>query len=457
MWPEPDSKSAALYERARRVFAGGSTRLQVWAEPFPVYAATGAGAYVTDVDGTRRLDLTNNYASLIHGHAHPAVIEAVTARIADGTCFALPTETEVALAELLCQRVTRFEAVRFCNTGSEAVMLAMKAARAKTGRPKIAKVEGAYHGMYDYAEVSLDSTPDNWGNAPRAVPFATGTPRGVLDDVVVLPFNDVATSERILRAHAGELAAVLLDPVPGMCGMITASPEFLAMLRGVTREIGALLIFDEVIAFRLAYHGAQARFGGEPDLTTLGKIIGGGFPVGAVAGTSDAMAVFDQTAGKPLMPASGTFTANPVSMTAGLVTMQLLTPECYDRLEALGEHARAGIAAAFAASGYPGQVTGVGAMFLLHPHTRPVTDYRATYRRPDDALALKALHRALLQAGYILSPTGAGFLSSVMTEADLDGFAAALTRCLGDLAAAARGRRSCPKQANSHNATRLLG
>ena len=436
MWPDPASKSAALYERAAKVFAGGNTRLQVWVDPFPVYAEKGSGARVTDVDGVTRLDFTNNFASLIHGHAHPAVIEAVTARIQLGTCFAMPTESEILLGELLCDRIERVDEIRFCNTGSEAVMIAMKAARSHTGRPKIAKIEGAYHGMYDYAEVSLDSNPDNWGNAPRAVPFAAGTPQGVLDDVVVIPFNDVEAAERIIRANAAELAAVLIDPVPAMCGMIPASPEFLKMLRSVTRGIGALLIFDEVIALRLGYRGAQGRFGGEPDLTTFAKIIGGGFPVGAIAGTREAMAVFDHRNGKPLTPASGTFSANPVTMTAGLVTMQLLTPDCYDRLEALGDHARQRIAQAFADSGYPGQVTGVGAMFLIHLHQRPITDYRSAYRRPEEAAGLRTLHGALLKAGHIISSTGAGFLSSVMTEADLDQFGEALTDSLKNLASA---------------------
>ncbi len=437
MWPDPASTSAALYRRASRVFAGGITRLQVWFEPFPAYAESGAGARVTDVDGTVRIDFSNNFASLIHGHAHPEIVAAVTERIARGTCFAMPTESEIALAELLCDRVERFEEIRFCNTGSEAVMLALKAARARTGRSKIAKVEGAYHGMYDYAEVSLDPTPENWGNTPRPLPFAAGTPQGVLDDVVVIPLNDVEAAARVLAAEAGNLAAVLVDPVPLMCGMVPASRAFLETLRAITREIGALLIFDEVIAFRLAYHGAQSRFGGEPDLTVLGKIIGGGFPVGAIAGTGEAMAVFDQRGGKPAMPSSGTFTANPVTMTAGLASMELLTEAAYDRLEHLGIYARTAIDGAFEASGYPGQVTGVGSMFQLHLHRRPVTDYRSAYHRPDESRAVAKLHRNMLKQGIILSPRCTGFLSTPMTEQDLDAMAAALARGLGQLAEAA--------------------
>jgi len=430
MWPDPSSQSAALAKRAEQVLVGGTTRLQVWYPPYPVYAQSGSGAYVTDVDGVRRFDLTNNFASLIHGHAHPAIVAAAEARLRLGSCFAMPTESEVLLAELLCERVERFERVRFLNTGSEAVMMALKAARSATGRRKIAKVEGSYHGMYDHAEVSLDSTPSNWGNAPASVPFARGTPASVLDDTVVIPFNDVATTESILRANAADLAAVLLDPVPSMCGMVPATPEYLAMLRRLTRELGALLIFDEVISLRYGYRGAQGRFGGEPDLTTMGKIIGGGFAVGAIAGTAEAMAVFDQRNGKPATPASGTFTANPMTMTAGLVSMELLTPETFDHLEALGDHARAVVGQAMTASGFPGQATGVGSNFLVHPHRRQVRDYRTHYRSPAEAAALRALHGELIKRGVILSPNGAAFVSSVTTRDDLDQFGEALAESL---------------------------
>jgi glutamate-1-semialdehyde 2,1-aminomutase len=339
-WPDGHSRSAALYERARAVLPGGISRLQTLVEPFPIYAGRGEGACIIDVDGTRRLDLMNNFASLIHGHARAEVIDAAMRAAGDGSCFAMPTESEIALAELICDRVRSVDLVRFCNSGTEAVMLALKAARARTGRARIAKTEGAYHGMYDYAEVSLDSAPDNWGNEPNSVRFATGSPQAVLDDTVVFPHNDVASAERILRAAGDSLAAILIDPAPAVFGMIPMSPEFVSMIQQVAHDIGASIIIDEVIAFRLDYHGAQAKFGIEPDYTAFAKIIGGGFPVGAVGGTQEAMAVFGHEQGKPLNPSSGTFTANPVSMSAGLATMELMTPEAYAGLDALGAHGR---------------------------------------------------------------------------------------------------------------------
>ncbi len=433
MWPEADTASFAWSERARKVFAGGSTRLQVWIDPYPIYLSEGRGAYVRDVDGNEYFDLTNNFASLIHGHAHPRIVEAVTDRVARGTCFTLPTPTDVELAELLLGRLTRMDRIRFLNSGTEAVMMAIRAARAHTGRPMIAKVEGAYHGMYDHAEISLDSSPETWGQTPNAVPFSHGTPQGVLADTLILPFNDVEAAEGLLREHADRLAGVLVDPVPATCGMIPASPEFTGMLRRVCDEFGAVLIYDEVVSFRYGYHGAQGRFGGEPDLTTIAKIIGGGFPVGAVAGRAEIMAVFDQSGGKPLAPASGTFSANPVSMTAGRASMELLDEAAFDRLDALGDHARVRIAETIAAAGWDGQVTGVGSNFIVHPHRRPIRDYRTAWRAPDERRKAAALQRGLLQRGVFLAGTGAGFISTVTTEADLDTFADALAAVLRDI------------------------
>src|SRR5437899_11710983 len=188
---EPGSKSAALWARAQGVMPGGNTRTTVYMSPYPPYAASGDGCWITDVDGDRRLDCLNNYTALIHGHAHPAIVEAATRRLAQGASFPLPTPEEVDLAALLCERVPSAERVRFTNSGSEAVMMAIKGARAYTGRPKIAKFEGAYHGSYDYAEVSLSSSPENWGSldAPASTVYSRGTPPSVLEDVVVLPFN----------------------------------------------------------------------------------------------------------------------------------------------------------------------------------------------------------------------------------------------------------------------------
>jgi glutamate-1-semialdehyde 2,1-aminomutase len=433
MWPAETSNSAGIFARAKQVLPGGISRLLTWVDPYPIYAKRGVGAYIEDVDGVRRLDLLNNFASLIHGHAYPSVVEAVGEVIGNGSCFAFPTEREIELAELLCERVASVDKARFCNSGTEAVMIALKAARAKTGRHRIAKIEGAYHGMYDHAEVSLDSTPENWGNAPASIPHTHGTPPAVLEDTLVLPLNQPEEAERLLKANANGLAAVLIDPVPTQIGMIEMTPEFIEVIQRVAREIGALIVIDEVIAFRLDFHGAQARYGIKPDLTTFAKIIGGGYPVGAICGTEAAMAVFSHEDGHPLNPSSGTFTGNPVSMAAGIATMAALTPETYQRLEVAGELARAGLRAGFEHAGRPGQVTGVGSMFQIHFNDRPLVDYRSAFSTSMESALAKKVHRAMLDRGFILSPRCSGFLSSVMTETEITDLGQAFADTLQDL------------------------
>ncbi len=423
-WAEPSSKSAELFARAQGVLPGGNSRTTVYMAPYPPYAAAGEGCWITDVEGDRRLDCLNNYTALIHGHAHPTIVEAATRRLAQGASFPLPTPEEVDLAALLCERLPSAERVRFTNSGSEAVMIALKGARAFTGRPKIAKFEGAYHGSYDYAEVSLASIPETWGSlaAPASTAYSRGTPPAVLEDVVVLPFNHAGHAVTRIEREAGHLAAVLVDPVPNRVGLVPARAEFLQALREVTRAHGIVLIFDEVISFRVGYHGAQGALGVTPDMTTLGKIIGGGFPVGAVAGRADVMSVFDPTrGGPPAAPHGGTFNANPVTMAAGLAAMRLLTPDAYARLADLGAKLRASLEDCFKQAGVPGRVTGLGSLFRLHPMDRELTDYRSTRATPAEAERLVRLVRRLMEHGVLVSVTGLGCLSTPMGDAELEG------------------------------------
>ncbi len=428
--------SAALHERAKAVMPGGNTRITVFMKPHPYYAAYGQGCRLTDVEGVERLDFTNNYNSLIHGHAHPAITAAVRDQIERGTAFPMATEAEIRLAELLCDRVPSFDQVRFCNSGSEAVMFALKAARAHTGRPKIAKCEGSYHGSYDYAEVSLDPTPETWGNAdPKSVAYVKGTPRSVLDDVVVIPFNKPDEAERILRAHAQELACVIVDLMPNRGGLIPATPEFVAMLERVREDTGILIVLDEVITLRLAFGGAQTLFGINADLTALGKIIGGGFPVGAVAGSAEVMAVFDPREGKPALSHSGTFNANPVTMVAGEAAMSALTQAEIDRLGTLGDRAREGVAAIMREAGMPGQVTGLGSLFRIHVHNRPLSDYRSMLMTQAEKDLLAEIVGHMRDHGVFVNERGVCSLSTPMTEAEIDAF----LDCFKGAVAAARG------------------
>src|SRR3954470_13410268 len=436
MYPDPQSASRTLYDRALASLPGGNSRTTVFMKPYPIYAAHGAGCRVWDVDGHEYIDCINNFTSLIHGHAHPRLIEAATRQLALGSAFGMPTLSEVELAELLASRLPSVEQVRFTNSGTEAVMMALKTARAHTGRPKIAKCEGAYHGSYDYAEVSLDPTPEAWGrNAPVSVAYARGTPDNVLADVLTIPFNDTEAAVSLVREHGPELACVLVDPMPNHAGLAPADKAYLQALRQVTREVGALLIFDEVITFRLGIHGAQGLWDIDPDLTTLGKIIGGGFPVGAIGGAKDVMAVFDPRPGKPALPHGGTFSANPVTMRAGIAAMQLLDDAAFARLDAMGEAVRSGIDAAFKRYGVPGATVGMGSLLKIHFAERPIRDYRSAYPTEEEARRQAIFSHGLLNRGVLAAGYGLMALSTPMTDADVDAIIAVASGALGEVAA----------------------
>jgi glutamate-1-semialdehyde 2,1-aminomutase len=438
MYPDSNSRSQALYNRAMASLPGGNTRTTVFMKPYPIYAARGEGCRVWDIDGNEFIDCINNFTSLIHGHAHPTLIEAATRQLSLGSAFGLPTESEIDLAELLASRLPSVDQVRFANSGTEAVMMALKAARAFTGRPKIAKCEGAYHGSYDYAEVSLDPTPDAWGrNAPVSVAYAKGTPENVLADVVTIPFNDIEAAVSLIREHGPELACVLVDPMPNRAGLVPADGAYLEALRAVTREIGALLIFDEVIAFRLGYHGAQGLWGIDPDLTTLGKIMGGGFPVGAIAGQKQYMAVFDPVGGKPALPHGGTFSANPVTMRAGLAAMQLLDEPAFERLDAIGNTVRDGINDAFRRHGVAGTAVGLGSLLKIHFSDRPICDYRSAYMTEPEAKRQTAFNAGLLNRGVLAAGYGLMALSTPMSDADVGAIIAAASGALAEVSASA--------------------
>lgn len=427
-------ESRRLFERARRVMPGGNTRTTVFLEPFPIYAARGEGCRVWDVDGNAYYDCINNFTAMIHGYGHPQVTAAASDQLRHGTAFGAPTESEIELAELLVDRLPSVEQIRFANSGTEAIMMAIKAARAFTGRPKIVKIEGAYHGSYDFAEVSLDSSPANWGDLPVSTPYAQGTPRGVLDDVIAVPFNDTEALRAVFGAQRDTIAGVLIDPMPNRAGLIPARKDYLDAMVAIARAAGALVIFDEVISFRLGHSGAQGLWDIAPDLTALGKIIGGGFPVGAVGGRAEVMAVFDPTGGKPALPHGGTFTANPMTMRAGLAAMQALTPETFARLDRLGEMLRQGITAALARHRLAGQCVGLGSLFKVHFTALPVTDYRSVYPGAAERKKLDAFHKGLLGRGVLSASYGLFALSTPMTEEDAGAILAAIDETLADIA-----------------------
>jgi glutamate-1-semialdehyde 2,1-aminomutase len=419
--------SARLAERAHRVFPDGSTRATLLRRPFPLYARRGEGAYIEDEDGNRYLDLNNNFTTLIHGHCFPPIVQALTETVRTGTCFASPTRLEVELAEILIERVPVVEAVRFVNTGTEAVMFAIKAARAFTGRPRIAKFEGAYHGSYDWAEVSEGATPESWGSIdrPQSAPPYKGTPQSVLDEVVVLPFNDVPRTRALLEAHAAELACVLIDLMPGRAGLVPIERDYLALLRELTQRHGIVLIDDEVLNFRQSYEGAAHRFGVQPDLVTFGKIIGGGLPIGAIGGRRDIMDVFSALRGPPAVPQSGTFSANPLSMSAGLASMRALTRDAFRELETLGEYTRASLEELFRRKGWPFAVTGQSSLLRVHMRSTAPRSYREAFPTPAERALRNQFAEQLLVRGVMAPMSASWCLSTPMTRRHIDDLLAA--------------------------------
>jgi glutamate-1-semialdehyde 2,1-aminomutase len=352
-----------------------------------------------------------------------------------GTAWSEPGEEEVRLARHLVERVASIERIRFANSGTEGVMQAIKLAREFTGRSAIAKFEGFYHGYYDYIQVSVRSGPADWGpdDAPASVANSGGLARGVLDEVVAVPFNNPGVLERLLGRHGPRLAAFVVDPLASQAGSPLPDPGFLDLLTDLTRRHGIVLIYDEVVSFRLEHGGAQARFGGRPDLTALGKIIGGGLPVGAVGGRADIMALLDPTRGPPRVLSGGTFSGNPLTMAAGLAALEHFGPAEVARLNALGDRLRARANAVLEAAGEPARVGGAGSLFRIVQTTEPVRDYRGWVRAAGPAARMGALHQALLAEGVIIARMGTGCLSTPMGEAEVDAFVAALERALSRL------------------------
>jgi glutamate-1-semialdehyde 2,1-aminomutase len=400
-------RSRDLFDRATASMPGGSTRTTVYTAPYPPYIAEGRGIEIRDVDGNAYRDFLGNYTALILGHAHPAVVEAVEAQVRRGSAFAAPTTTEIELAEEIRSRVPSMERLRFTNSGTEATMFAIRAARAFTRRPLIATFERAYHGTHD------------------GVVTGPGVPDAVRALTLELPWGDADGVERALRGRESDVAAILIEPVQGAGGVRAADPGFLRFLRDYTKRIGALLLFDEIISFRVGHGGAQGRAGVRPDLTTLGKIIGGGYALAAFGGREDVMAQFDQRRSGALTH-GGTYNGNPVAAAAGLATLRQLTPAAFETLTALGDRLRGTLDDAFSASGLRARVAVDGSLFQVW--TDDGVSAVATGVREAPGLFL-----GLLLEGFYLAPRGMGAIPLVATERDVDELAAAVTRVVATL------------------------
>ena len=426
---ETTPQSRALWEEACRYLPDGDSRHSIFWRPYPIFTVSAHGAVVTDADGVERLDFINTMTTMILGHGPAPVLEAARQQMDEGLAYNSPNRHQVALARLLCRRVPSLEQVRFTNSGTEATLNTIRAARAFTGRSKIAKVEGGYHGTHDAVLVSLRIDPAEGGeyDNPQAVASSGGLAEGALEQAVIIPFNDAEAARAILERHRGELAAVIVEPVLGSVGMLPAEPGYLTMLRDFTRDSGAALIFDEVISYRVAPGGAQEYYGITPDLTALGKIIGGGFPVGAFGGRADIMALYSPLNG-PAINHGGTFNANPVTMAAGVATLNELTPIRYRRLAELAEMLRQGVRQVCADLEQPVTVTGIGSLFGIHFAGGPLANYR-DIAAADKGLA-ERVFLGMLNEGFLLAPNLVGAMSLALGEIEIDAFLRAFRRVL---------------------------
>lgn len=403
---------------AEKYLPGGSSRGTAYFPPYPHFIERGEGHYIYDADGNRVLDFMINATSLILGHAHPDVTRAIQEQAARGTAFTGPTDAQVRLAKTLTERLPSVDSIRFANSGTEGTMMAIRAARAFTGRPKIAKFEGGYHGAHEYVSVSVRPPLEKLDpSGPTPIPEYPGMPESILEQVIVLPYNDLETCEAALRRNADDIACLIMEPVVSSFGYLPGETGFLKGLRELTTELGIVLIYDEVQSFRVAPGGAQDALGVTPDMTSLGKIIGGGTPVGAFGGRADIMELFDPTKGGPIAHA-GTFNANPVTMAAGQAVMDRLTPEVYDRMNALGEELRAKLRSVFDEFDVPAQVTGIGSLFGIHFTSEPISDYRSVVR--SDQTMRRALFTGLLNDGVLMQTGAAGALTTLTGGEEID-------------------------------------
>ena len=392
--------SRKLFEEGREVNAGASKGAYYF-PPYPLTFRRGSGCQLDDVDGRTYIDFCNHHTSQVLGHNHPAVVLAVRSQLGDGIALGGPTGIETKMAQHMCERVRSVDRIRFVSSGTEATLHAIRLARQFSGKPKIAKFEGGYHGSHDAVEISVAPSLDDAGEAhePNSVPTAGGMAPHSAEDTMVLPYDDEESVERLLSRHRDELACVILDP---KAGIIPLRPDFVRRVRVVTQELGILLIFDEIVGFRQARGGLQSYLEVVPDLTCFGKIIGGGFPVGAFGGRADLMDQVDNSKGAPSVFQSGTHSAHTVSMAAGLATLEQLTDEALAHLNGLGTRLKSELDTLFGERGIAAHVVVTGFVFSIHFGVEQVRTYR-DLARSDKAMA-RAVFISLVTKGFFLAP-----------------------------------------------------
>jgi len=408
-------RSQDLYDKAKKLLPGGVNSPVRTFDPYPFFTSYAKDSRIYDVDGNTYIDYCMAYGPLLLGHAHPEVVEAVRQQLDKGTMYGTPSEAEVELAELLTKIVPCLEMVRLVNSGTEATMHAIRVARGYTGRNKVVKFEGCYHGAHDYVLVKAGS-----GAATHGAPTSLGIPQETSKNTVVLPFNDVESLDKAVAQNKDEIAAVIVEPVIGNSGLILPKDGYLQAIRKITKEHGIVLIFDEVITgFRLALGGAQEYFNIIPEIATLGKIMGGGFPIAAFGGKKEIMELLSPL-GKVYQ--AGTFSGNPVSVTAGLTVLEILTRErnaLYKRLELMCNRIGNGLRDIVEDAKIPAQVCGLASMFQIFFTDRPILNYEAA--QTSDKAKFMRYQQQLMKRGVFVPPSQfeTCFISTAHTDEDL--------------------------------------
>lgn len=412
----PTSKTH--HEKASAYMPGGDTRTTCYFAPYPTYMQTGSGCRLYDCDGNDYIDYLSNYTSLIFGHAHPDLTKATKDFVEHGTIFGASAEIQYLHARHLVERVPSLEMVRYCNSGTEATMFALRGARAFTGKDLVIKMDGGYHGTHDLAEVNVHPDVDAVGMPSKKL--IPGVPESTLQDVLIAPYNDLNAMEDLIKANQDKLAAVIVEPIMGAGGLLYPESGYLQGLREITTRYDIILIFDEIISFRVNRSGVQALEGVTPDMTTLGKWIGGGFPVGAFGGRQDIMAVYDPT--KPgSIPHGGTFNANNLTMGVGLVALNLVDQPAIDLLNQLGDRLKGGLQEALKKAEVKAHISGFGSLLMLHWREDMPRNAKETAQGVAKAGRLPELfHLEMLNRGIYFAPRGMFIISMPMAESEVD-------------------------------------
>ncbi|MBW1752469.1 MAG: aspartate aminotransferase family protein [Deltaproteobacteria bacterium] len=413
-------QSREVIKNAARYVPDGDFRVSVWLEPYPTVMARGDGCHLYDVDGNDYLDFSSNWTSMILGNNHPKIVEAITHQAPMGSAMAAPHPSAYEWAKMICDRIASVERVRFCTSGSEAVMFAIRAARAFTGRDKILKMEGNYHGSYDPMEMTT-----GW----RKLPW--GLPKSVEEDVLVTPFNDKEAAEKIIKENKDELAAVIVEGILGAAGMIPPEDDYLKHLQEMASQNDVLFIIDEVISFRLATGGAQEIFNVKPDLTVLGKTIGGGLPVGAFGGRQDVMAVYSPRQKRPAHHA-GTFVATPIAAVAGIANLKEMSAATLDRINSLGWLLAENLQKILDDLKIKAQIKGYGSLQQLHFTPEPVFTASTAYFTQDRDV-LRLFHLSMMNKGVFIGSRGFYSISTPMSKTEINKALEATAECLSEL------------------------